>query len=231
MQVVLTRERGRNVELIDHLEKLGVEAIEVPLLECVLRNVANDFEFGNDEPLWWVFSSARGVQALCEIVTWPKNVKIAVVGPATGKAVLKLGHEVHFESPVNSAMDLASLLPFEPSKNVIWWCGDLADSEPHQVLRERGFSVLVERVYSTKAAVLTENDLNVLKSAKCAVFMSASSIHFWNAAASLRDSKELHAVCIGPSTAKAASDLNIEQITQCYPHNMQGVKLALDGLI
>ena len=234
MRVAITREADKTEELTKTVRELGGEAVLLPMIETV---VSLPPLLSLPSHCWYIFSSAKGVAALAQR-DWPvPNIAIAVVGPATRRAVEQLGYTVAFESDVHTAAHLAATLP-QTYLEAVWWCGNLADTAVHKELeKQRKIRVKSMEVYSTRATTPSKEEAAVMqgeggKPLRAVVFMSGSAVRNWCAFGSLRN---MQAICIGPSTVavlkECSKDWKEIDIVCCEPHSMVGVKNALKSLL
>jgi uroporphyrinogen III methyltransferase/synthase len=97
LRIAVTRPRGQAGSLIEGLERLGAEAIHCPTIRIVEDEVAPGLRraIGELESFdWIVFTSANGVRVFWKALravraraALPARLRVAAIGPATGRAL------------------------------------------------------------------------------------------------------------------------------------------------
>ncbi len=113
LRVVVTRARHQAAGLAAELEAAGAEAVLLPLIEVVEPEATRplvEAAAGVGEFDWLVFTSANAVTAFLPRLAGPlpARLRIAVVGPATAKAVRTHGEDPDLEAAKSDAEGLAT---------------------------------------------------------------------------------------------------------------------------
>ncbi|XP_023642601.1 uroporphyrinogen-III synthase, chloroplastic isoform X2 [Capsella rubella] len=204
-QVVLTRERGKNNQIIKALEKHGISSLELPLIKHALgpdfdrlASVLTDKSFD-----WIIITSPEAGSVFLEAwkaASSPK-VQIGVVGAGTARV---------FEEAMQSAQGLLHVA-FTPSKE--------------EGLSKRGFEVVRLNTYTT---VPVQNvDYVLLQQALSAPVLSVASpsaVRAWLNLIQNEEQWSKFAACIGETTASAARRLGLKNVY--YPE-----KPGLEGWV
>lgn len=103
LRIAITRPRGQAESLIEGLERLGAEAIHCPTIRIAEDEVAPDLRRAVSELEsfdWLVFTSANGVRIFWDMLEavrarpgLPERVRVAAIGPATGRSLRERGVE------------------------------------------------------------------------------------------------------------------------------------------
>jgi uroporphyrinogen-III synthase len=113
-RVLITRTQAGSSELSERLRDAGADVVSVPTIEIVppdsyegLDSALNQIE----QFQWIVFTSAHAVEVFAARCDLSKaKAKVAVIGPATGRMVEKLGISVALLPPLYVAESLAEVL-------------------------------------------------------------------------------------------------------------------------
>lgn len=238
--VVLTRPEGRGETLATELAALGAEVVELPLqrlappadggvaLEAALADLAR-FD-------WVVFTSAEAVRAVLDRVRDARALagpRLAVVGPGTEAALSERFLAADLRPPAGQerAAGLVACWPEPPAgrqARVLFPRAAAARPELPEGLRAKGYSVQEVEAYRMEpvpAAELSPQALEAARQAAVVVLFSPSS------AARYREVvgplAEQAVVCVGPTTARAASELGFEVAAVAARPDPAGVGAAI----
>jgi uroporphyrinogen III methyltransferase/synthase len=230
-RILITRPEEQGKEWGRELEALGAEVVELPLIHLTPSPLP--LERGQirlSEFDWIVFSSSNAVRFFKEVANQdlPKDIKVAVVGPATKEACEKHEWEVSFIPSEFTARALAEQLPDVQGRQVLFPTTDLARDEILAILTERG--ALVEKlvVYKTEKALDKGPELTniISQGVDVLTFASPSAVECF-AELTGDKSKEIPAACIGPSTAERAMELGLKEIIRTKENTVTGLTNAI----
>jgi uroporphyrinogen III methyltransferase/synthase len=239
-RVVVTRTRTQASELRALLQALGAEVVEAPVLE--IRHAAEGLT--TDERVssrwdWIVFASQNGVDAFFEALRAAgrdaralADTKLAVIGSATGEALLRHGLLADFAPSLANAATLASELPGVSGARVLLPLGSLSEPQLAQGLRQRGAHVEEATVYQTVPVALRPEAAAAVLSADAVTFASASSATFLRRALGEADLPASTKLCaIGPRAAESvrASFGRVDAVAET-PSLEQLVQTVLEAL-
>ena len=242
-RVVLTRAAEHNFVLAKRLDGLGVDSIDVPMIE--VQEPADEGRAleaavaGLDLYHWLVVTSANGIRAVATMmdrvgVTWPQHLKVAVVGTATAEVAKSHGWPVDFIPKSATAKDLA--LEFPPSDHengptrVLAALAELGAATIKKGLMDKGYRVDNVVAYRTVAphheSTVHAATVERLRTADAVTFTSPSTVSRFVDRFGL-DIMPPVVVCIGPRTAKRAAYLEVPVTDIADPHNEDGLINAL----
>ena len=190
---------------------------------------------------WLFFTSKNAVHAFFReyLTTVPAGVgaeglNIAVVGPATAECVTAYGYTVSFIAPQYHAEAAAqAFCEHIPVKGlqVLWPCGNLAQTALPDILQAAGATVTPLVVYETQPKkTLTIYEQALFQTPwDMLVFTSPSAIQAWlSLAAPLGLSSVGFAVAtLGPKTTQAALTLLGRVDVQAETHTLEGLAQAI----
>lgn len=199
--VAVTREKGKNDNLVAKLE--GLSVVEVP---CVAQVRDPEGMAALKKALertwrWVVVTSPEAGDVLREVAS--DDLNIATVGPASAR-----GLKSTFSPTKATAKTFATELPGECGDNVLFPASKLAATTLETILRDRGFHVERINAYTTVPAEWDSQLENDAKSADIVAFGSPSAVDVWRS----RIGATPIAVCIGETTAKACKDAGFPNI-------------------
>ncbi|CAM6020447.1 unnamed protein product [Sphagnum balticum] len=236
MSVVVTRERGKNGKLIKALETLGIQCVELPLIEHrtgpdlpKLVHILREVEFG-----WIVVTSPEAAAVFLDAwkdAGFPK-ARIAVVGTGTGQVFDNIQEgrdqlQVAFTPSKANAKVLAAELPKhdERDSQVLYPASLKASNDLETGLTERGFSVMRLNSYSTESVQsLDDNLVATAALAPVATFASPTAVKAWVELVAGTRRWDGAAACIGSTSAIAAQKAGLKKIF--YPESP-----GLDGWV
>jgi len=155
--VVVTRSEHQAEGLVRRLRAEGAEVALLPLLAVVppadplpLERAASELALYD----WVAFTSANAVEAFLPLVgrTIPAPVRVAVVGPATARALRAFGIEPHLEARKSEAEGLVESLAPHVAKGSRVLLPQAADARPAlaEGLRAAGTEVVCVVAYDKR---------------------------------------------------------------------------------
>ncbi len=158
VRVLVTRARGQASSLVELLEAAGAEAVVIPTIEIVPPEsfAVMDEALGRLNAFDWViFTSANAVEAFAGRARLVEGLKVAVIGPATGKAVERLlGRSADVMPREYVAESLVeALLPHAAEKAMLLVRAAVARDVLPEALRAAGAKVTVVDAYRTAVPV------------------------------------------------------------------------------
>lgn len=254
-RVVLTREAGKNGEMMRRLTARGVDCVEMPLVETTEGPDAAALPTALRDPTGWTWVCITSPESASVFLrAWREagepDVPIATVGKGTSK-VLKEAYASGaltaptFTPSVANAVTLVEELPLPTdggvTPRVLYPASAKAATTLQEGLEARG--AVVERLdtYSTeKVTAVAEDVLARAKEADVVTFGSPSAVKAWVAVTGLDGSEEgveqkhpLYA-CIGSTSAAACEKVGLPGVHFPQSPGMDGwegtVCEALDSL-
>uniref|UniRef100_A0A7N0V2S4 Uroporphyrinogen-III synthase n=1 Tax=Kalanchoe fedtschenkoi TaxID=63787 RepID=A0A7N0V2S4_KALFE len=242
-KVVVTRERGKNANLITALSKHGIQCLELPLIEHKpgpdLDALPSVLSEGTTSLDWIVITSPEA--GLVFLDAWKAAgrpyVRVGVVGSGTEsifKDVLQSGSqqlEIAFRPSKATGKVLASELPKDGNKRcrVLYPASVKASNEIEDGLSYRGFEVTRLNTYTTVPVCHVDETVleQALRSPVVAV-ASPSAIKAWiNLLPDSRD-WQYAVACIGETTASAAKRLGLRNV---YYPSSPGIEGWVDSIL
>ncbi len=234
--VATTREGGAEDPLVVQLREEGAQVVVWPTL---VTGVARDPEplraaaRGLDRYDWVIFTSARAVPALCELVPEPpRGVCVAAVGKATAAAVVEHGWRVTVTGKGGGARGLiehvAEFASLDGAR-VLFPAGSLARPVLEEELEALGAQVDRVEAYHTRETppdgTLVRRDLSA--GVDVVTFASPSAVH--SLAGALDDDLAgalagVGIAAIGETTAKALEDAGVTDVEI-------GARAGMTGLV
>ena len=223
-RIVVTRAPHQAASLEDLIREFGAIPVSYPCIDIMppADPGALDYHLRNLCQFDWLALSssnaARAVVArarnmgICPSLT---EMRIAALGPATDTELRQLiGRGADFIPACYSAENLARELPLNLPCRILLPQSDLADSRAAEILRQRGANVTAVVAYRTIAgsggadlpAMIAENQIDAL------TFASPSAVKFFRQRCAAPQALNLPALCLGPSTAKAAKDQGFQEV-------------------
>lgn len=157
-RILITRTQAASSELADCLSAAGATVICIPTIEIVPLDsyVALDDALGHLEKFeWLVFTSVPAVEVFAARRHPMKAMpKVAVIGPATGRAVDKLGIPVSLIPPKYIAESLSeALAPLVKGASVLLIRAAEARDVLPSVLRQEGADLTIVEAYRNRVPV------------------------------------------------------------------------------
>ncbi|MFZ5432969.1 MAG: uroporphyrinogen-III synthase [Calditrichota bacterium] len=221
--VLITRESERAQELIAALHEANVTAVAQPVTRTLMFDAASDLPDPSQFD-WLIFTSVNGVRAFARQLSQakyalPEDIKIAVVGETTAKALRTFERTAKLIAAENSARGLAeSLIKQEPAGkrgSILWPCAAITDPEMKALLLEAGFRLQSLPVYRTENIPPSELSLNLKKiwPWKVAIFFAPSAVRSFTEA--WPGSWDFASMAIGNTTAQALKDIGVPDPVVC----------------
>jgi uroporphyrinogen-III synthase len=180
---------------------------------------------------WIAFSSANGARMFWarldanQRAAFRLHRGIAAVGPATARAVAGVGGTAALTAPEFVAESLAAALGEVHGKRILWPRAAGARSVLSDRLRERGAEVVEQVLYDTVALPVPDETRELILSADAITFTSPSAVRAFAACFGIDVKPKI--VCIGPVTAAAAAEANLDVTGVARVFNLDGVVVAL----
>jgi len=241
-RVVLTREEGKNGDLLKRLESRGVECVEMPLIESVDGEDRAALPTALTDPAGWTWVCITSPEAANVFLqAWraagKPDLPIATVGAGTAKIIAPEYATGALTAPTftpskATAETLVAELPLLPAvaaegkisspPRVLYPASAKAERTLQDGLAARGAAVVRLNTYSTEP--VTSLDAAVLTAAKAAdviTFGSPSAVKAWVALSGLDGTTAaaqhpLYA-CIGGTSAKACNKIGLPGVM--FPEN------------
>jgi uroporphyrinogen-III synthase len=222
-RVLLTRPREQSEALADRVRALGGEPVVCPLVATVppddWREVDDALERIADAYEWIAFTSAAAVRALCGRaeslgVGIPARVRLAVVGPGTGRALEEALRPADLVASTHIADTLADEMPHVSGARVLFPKSEIARETLPRALRERGALVDEVVVYRTVPGDGVADFVRLVRDGGADAILLASGSAARVAADALAEGGVPAAggdgrpavFCIGPVTERAARE-------------------------
>lgn len=239
--MVVTRESGKNKQIIKALEKRGISSLELPLIQHArgpdfdrLPSLLTDKSFD-----WIIITSPQAASVFLEAwkAACSPKVKVGVVGAGTARI---------FDEPLQASQG-ALHLAFTPSKatgkvlaselpdnvgktsSVLYPASLKASSEIEEGLSRRGFDVLRLNTYTT--VPVQSVDATLLQQALSAPVLSVASpsaIRAWMNLIQNEKQWSNNVACIGETTASAARRLGFKKV---YHPEQPGLEGWVDSIM
>lgn len=229
--VVVCRPAAQSGSLSDGLARRGFEIVHVPLIEVVspldaapLREAVGQL----DRYRWVAFTSTNAVQAVADVLAdrdWPPTTHIAVVGTATGRAVVGQGWTIELCPDRSTAEELAAALPAARSgERLLAPLAELAGDDLVDGAQHAGFAVDRVTAYRTITPPVPAELAARARQSDAVLFTSPSIVERWALAVhpSIGDGGPA-VICIGPSTAGAAERSGFVVAAVADPHDADGL--------
>jgi uroporphyrinogen-III synthase len=240
--VLITRPAEHAEALADRLRGLGAEPVVAPTIRLVPPEPGGDLDAAIRDAAggryaWVVFTSEAGVTAwsgrAAAVRAGPVSARLAAVGRTTAEAVRSGIGEPDLVPPVFTTAALADAFP-PGSGAVLLPRADLATEEMEDALRGKGWTpvrvdayrvVPAESIPAEARRALEEERVDAI------TFTYPSTVDGFVGLAGVPSGPAV--VCIGPVTARAASEAGFRVAAVADPHTTDGlvdaVARALDG--
>jgi uroporphyrinogen-III synthase len=254
-RVVLTRESGKNGDMMERLTRRGIECVEMPLIETAVGADAPSLPSALNDPEGWTWVCITSPEAAAVFLRgWEQagqpDVAIATVGKGTAK-VLKPAYDAGklrartFTPSKANAETLVAELPLDAddasapaAPRVLYPASAKAASTLQDGLAKRGAIVTRLNTYSTeKVTAVDEDVLTRAKTADVVTFGSPSAVKAWVSLSGFDSDTpaETHPAyaCIGGTSAKACDAVGIPNVMFAENPGLDGWELvvcnAFDG--
>lgn len=227
--VLVTRSKNQASEFILKLEALGAKTITLPLITISAINQTELLQKATQSNFSWiVFTSPNAVQFFFETIS-PKNItnKIAAVGSKTKEHLEALGLTIDFIPTQFTAKQLAIEIPTKKGDSFFIPRSNLAKNDAVEQLENRGCSVATLAIYENTSVNYTPEELASIFNQKIdfITFASGSTVKsFTQLGIKINNEK---VICIGPETAKVATQQNISTSEIANPHTIDGMIEAI----
>jgi uroporphyrinogen-III synthase len=252
-RIVVTRPAAQAQALVEALEELGAQAMIRPAIDVrpVRDTAALDATLHRLESFdWVVFTSANGVKYVWERLhelgiaserlegnrgEWmrstaaPPRPRVAAIGPGTAAALEQRGASADYVPAEYVAEALARGLPDAEGSAILLLRSDIGRPALRMLLEERGASVDDVAAYRTvQSEEVTGSDgrSGEEDAVDAVTFTSPSAVkgflRRWRAIP-----PEAAVVCIGPITARAATELGLRVDAVAESYTIEGLVRAL----
>lgn len=232
-RILVTRSEAQASELVTLLESLGAETALLPTIQIVEREVRQELmetlariSFG-----WLVFTSPNAVQYFlsqlldCDVdVRVLASYRIACIGPATRKALVRYGIRADFmPTRYDSDSFLSEFLLREgaTAESVILPTSSLSSGVIERGLEAEGYSVHPLWVYDNQPLYYSEDDIVRLRldEVDWLTFCSSSAVHNFMALAKTEPTlakllDRVRVASIGVNTTETLGAYGIHQVIQ-----------------
>ena len=246
-RVLITRAAGQASGLAERLRELGAETILIPTIEIVPPRSFVDLDGALRELSqfdWVGFTSANGVRAFREradvLGIKPSGRRIAVVGPATARAVEAIGLSVDRMPLRFTAEALAEVMSAQVrGRKVLLVLAEGAGAVLERALTEAGGDVVAATAYGNRIpsgslAAMKELLEDAARVPDAVTFTSASTAGHLMAvleAVGLRLPADVARISIGPVTSAALAKLGIPADAEAAESTLDALVLAVVGRI
>lgn len=234
--VTATEKMAENLSRV--LEEEGAEAISFSLIhtEPLLHEELTETIGHLEDYTWIVFTSSNGVDIFFDSllkcgkdIRCLADVRFAVIGEGTKKALAAKGIHADFEPSRYSSRDLsAEWVPtLTKEDRVLLLRAQEASKELNLALEKAEIPYTAMAIYHTAVDGRKKEELNrMLSQVDYVTFASASAV---KAFASMADTREFAAkvVCIGPVTEKAAEAAGIPVHQSAVEYTAEGIRDVL----
>ena len=241
VRVLVTRARKQASDLTDRLESLGAIPLVLPSIDIAPTTKLDQL----DEALshlsrydWVVLTSVNGVAAVVErldVLGIDRSSlaarKLAVIGPATGKALATSVRQPDLIPDRFVAEEILEVLPNVRGLKFLLARADLARKDLADELVHRG--AIVDEVETYQIVRVQEGGEEVLNGPKPDVLTFTSSSGVRNTLERLRSAgkeewmHEIPIVCIGPITASTVEELGYRVSATAEEFTIPGLVKAL----
>ncbi len=237
--VVITRPRDQSAQLREQLEQLGARVVSFPTIKIVAARDASPLEAALErihQYDWILLTSVNAVDAVAhtmktDVAEALSAIRIAVVGEATNRSLTDLGLQADFVPSKFNMATLCSELIREANvdgQRFLHPCGDLADAEGPQPLRDAG--AIVDTIEAYRTIPDESADADALRRSLAAdeidaiVFASPSAVRaFFNMIAPQSVSQRIGLISIGPKTTQALKKAAPDRVTEARQAEVEGL--------
>lgn len=223
-RIVVTRARHQAPPLAALIRDHGGIPVSYPCIEIILPAETRDLDSHLrqlDNFDWLALTSSNAVWAVAERARASgaegklTDIRIATLGPATSAELRRqLSRDADFTPNFYSAANFARQLPLDKGDRVLVPQSDLADRKTADILRSRGAAVTVLTAYRTAPASggvdlpshIGRQEIDALS------FASPSAVRYFCQRCPMAEALILPAICLGPSTAKAAGEFQFQTL-------------------
>lgn len=218
-RVVVTRATHQSSETLNRLQKLGAEAISIPMIgiqSLVSSEEASDILDCLPDFDWLVFTSSNAVEHFFNLLggrELPVKIKVSCVGEKTAQRLKARFREPDFVPSAFDAQTLAKEIPVLGDEKVLFPCPRKTVTDLDKLLGDRKVKVTSWPIYETTACELSANDVDVLTGGVDAImFASPSAVDSFCSQLEQYQSvlRATAVVCIGRSTQKTAEHHGVQ---------------------
>jgi uroporphyrinogen-III synthase len=245
-RVVITRTARQSVELTEKLERLGAVPISFPLIAIsplddygpldIALGVLQEFD-------WIIFTSENAVRVVAERVAARrvsdasvKNIRTAVVGPATASAAEHAGFSITYQAKSHSGAALAEELAGQiRGRRLLLPRSDRANADLPGMLAKYGATVTEMVAYRTVAPDDTDrNELISTMDTGCEaiLFFSPTAVQHFNEIVGGEKFAQLQSrtciTAVGPITADALNRAGVHRLIVAVDTTSDAVIDALE---
>jgi uroporphyrinogen III methyltransferase/synthase len=241
-RIVVTRARAQASTLSARLRELGALPIEVPTIRidppldggAELERAATELAVGRYD--WVVFSSANAVTALFAHLADARafgQARIAAMGPGTADtlAAWRIVPDLVPDRAIAESLLEAFPDPPAPDSRVLLPRAAAGRDVLPAGLLAAGWQVDAVEAYRTVPVPMTEPDRAAVAAADAVCFASASAVTGLLEAAGGREVVPGVVVCIGPTTAAAATAVGLTVTAVAERHTIPGLVDALVAVL
>ncbi|MBO54220.1 MAG: uroporphyrinogen-III C-methyltransferase [Dehalococcoidia bacterium] len=237
-KILVTRSRAQSSNLIKNLKELGADTIEIPSIEISqlddythIDSLLKDLDYD-----WIIFSSANAVDIFFGRLTGIgkdsrdlTGITIGAIGPATTEALNRHGINPDFVPRRSVSEEVLNELSSENWRNrrVLLPSSNIGRDVLEKGLKELGAKTLRIPIYNTSRPKDVENKAKqaVQSGLDLITFTSSSTVE--NLLDILSNDKQYlettPIACIGPITAKSATNLGLEVNLIASTHTVDGL--------
>lgn len=234
LRILITRPKEQSRLLAEEIVRLGGTPLEFPTIrvEPIQKNGRLEMVGATlNRYDWIVFTSANGVRYFLNGTAMKKtnhtdvSPRIAVIGPATARAVEQSGLKVSFTPSKYLTDRLARELPEVERKRILLVRAEGTNAKMKSILTKRG--ARVEEVHPYK--VTTSKPSKLPEDYDAILFTSPSTVSSFIEISHTSHAKGLGRIvcCIGPVTANAAEARGFRVDVVAEEHSTKGLLSAL----
>lgn len=234
---MLTREKGKNDKMVAGLSALGIETIELPLIE---------HSHGPDRHLlvealktqtfqWVAVTSPESATVFLE--GWEEagrpEVRVAVVGTGTGDVLIAAGLNPKFTATKAIAKVMGAELPLDSSSEptVLYPASAKASTDLQNSLTASGFKVTRLNTYNTTSVGSVDPQLlEKARAAEIVTFGSPTAVKAWIELVGLEAAQRYLSVCIGSTSARACDTAGLPPSRTYFP-DAPGIDTWIESLL
>ena len=228
-RVVITRPEAEGGPLAKALARAGARAVNLPLLriEPVIPRITVTADL--DEYDHVIFTSANAVSCFVaqlgrsSVAQFRQHHGVAVIGPATRRTLETHKGRASITAETHVAESLVDALGDVSGKRILWPRAEEVRPVLAQSLRAGGADLVDVVVYRTVISVPADAP-RAIAGADAVTFTSPSGVRAWSSALGAPD---MRVVCIGPITARAATDNGFRVDAVANPYTIDGIMTAL----
>lgn len=228
-RVVITRPEAEGGPLAKALNRAGARAVNLPLLR--IEPVAPRVTVMTDLDAYdhVIFTSANAVSCFVgqlgrsSIAQLRQHRGVAVIGPATRRALESHKGKAWLTAETHVAESFLDVLGKVSGKRILWPRAEEVRPVLGQGLRAAGAELVDVVVYRTVVSVPADAR-RAIAGADAVTFTSPSGVRAWSSALGAPD---MRVVCIGPITARAATDSGFRVDAVANPYTIDGIMTAL----